>query len=92
MLINNMDDLKENLLELRGFYYSMASEYYKKHPDDENELPPEVVYEQGRLAGSLGIIDTLLLAAFGGVELMKIMEMSWEAQAIAGELDNEEEE
>lgn len=91
MLINNMEELRKNLIELRQHYFALANEIIKKYPDEEF-LPPDEAWELGKANGGLEVADTLILAAFGGRELSRLMEMSWEAAAIADELELGEED
>lgn len=91
MLINDMEDLRRNILELRGYYYSKAEEIYRKYPK-EKDLPADKAWELGKAHGATEVLDALFLAAFGGKEMARVMEMSWEANQIARELEGEDED
>lgn len=86
MMINSMDDLRKQLLEMRGYYVSKTEEIAKK------KAGRKMIYETGKAHGALEVCDTLFLAAFGGKDLLTVMEMSWEAQEIARELNDEKAE
>lgn len=91
MLINNMEELRKNLIELRQHYFTRAKEIMKEYPD-EDDLTTEKAWELGKAHGGLEVADALILSAFGGRELSRLMEMSWEAAAIADELELGEED
>ena len=42
--------------------------------------------------GATEVLNALFLAAFGGKEMARVMEMSWEANQIARELEGEDED
>lgn len=91
MLINNMEDLRKNLIELRQFYFARATEIMKEYPD-EDDLTTEKAWELGKAHGGVEVADALILAAFGGRELSRLMEMAWEANAISEEMRLDDEE
>lgn len=87
MLINNFDELRKNLLELRGYYHRMGKAVYDKYPDPDAEIPADKIFEAGKSAGGMEVVDSLYLACFGGKELTGIMEMVWEADSLADSLN-----
>lgn len=91
MLINNRDELRKNLIELKCYYHRVAKELIDKYlPDEEGEEPDIPEEEYWRFAKAVGgeeACDTIFLAAFGGQELSVIMEMIWEGQSLADELN-----
>lgn len=91
MLINNMEELRKNLIELRQHYFARATDIMKEYPE-EDDLTTEKAWELGKAHGGVEVADALILAAFGGRELSRLMEMSWEAAAMAKELELGEED
>ena len=91
MLINDKEDLRRNILELRGYYYSKAEEIYRKYPK-EKDLPADKAWELGKAHGAVEALDTIYLAAFGGKEMTSLWQMSREANQIARELEGEDED
>ena len=63
----------------------------KEYPD-EDDLTTEKAWELGKAHGGLEVADALILSAFGGRELSRLMEMSWEAGRIAELLEREDDD
>lgn len=90
MLINNFDELREHLLELRGYYNRNATAVMDEYPDDDH-IPSDKLWDLAKAMGGLEAVDALYLAIYGGREMMALLEMTWEANALADQLNNDEE-
>lgn len=91
MLINNKEDLRKSLIELRQSYFTRVSEIRMKYPVEE-DLTTDAAWELGKACGGLEVADALILSAFGGRELSRLWEMSWEAGIIAEELEADDDD
>ena len=89
MLIKDFEELHKNLIEMRSFYLRQVDEIYRKNKG-KKRMSSNDTWALGKAHGGVEACDALILACFGGGELMALMEMQWEAQSLADELDEGE--